>query len=274
MVSFSIADDGTGSASRAIHGQDAGVTRRIDLNCDLGETTLPWHESHEPTLMDLVTSANVACGGHAGDDSSMHAVCERAAELGVTIGAQVSYPDRENFGRVRMTLAPTALADTLHHQYAVLAAIARSHGTRVSYVKPHGALYNAVVREPDHADVVVNLARHHGVALFGLPNSMTESLAAEHGVRFVREWFADRGYLANGELVPRSRPDALVTDPSLVASRVARLIRDGVVDCVDGVALRLECNTICVHSDTPDAARLLRAVRDALSREMVVIGAV
>lgn len=250
------------------------MTRYMDVNCDLGETTLPWHESHEPALMGLVSSANVACGGHAGDDSSMHAVCERAVQLSVTIGAQVSYPDRENFGRVKMTLAPTALADTLHHQYAVLAAIAHSHGTRVSYVKPHGALYNAIVRDQDHAGVVVDLARHHGVALFGLPNSMTESLAAEHGVRFVREWFADRGYLASGELVPRSRPDALVTEPRLVASRVGRLIRYGVVDCVDGVGIRLECDTICVHSDTPGAARLLGAVRDALTNERVIVSAV
>jgi UPF0271 protein len=250
------------------------VTRRMDVNCDLGETAQPWVDSHEPLLMGLITSANVACGGHAGDDVSMHAVCERAAHLGVTIGAQVSYPDRQNFGRVRMHLDPTSLASTLRHQYAALDEVARRHGTRVSYVKPHGALYNTIVRDIVHGSVVVDLARHHGVPLFGLPNSATEELAVERGVRFIREWFADRGYLAGGELVPRSRPDALITDAGDVRTRVARLIRNGVVESVDGAAIRMECDTICVHSDTPGAVHLLNAVRDALTSERVTIGAI
>ena len=273
VVSSVLRTTGRVQQAEQITGRMLGVARRMDVNCDIGETSYPWHESHEPELMGLITSANVACGGHAGDEGSMHAVCQQAAHLGVTVGAQVSYPDRANFGRLHMNLDPVVLADTLHHQFFALNTVARLYGTTVSYIKPHGALYNTIVRDTTHANVVVGLALRHGLALFGLPNSATESLAAEQGVRFVREWFADRGYLSSGELAPRSRPDALVTDQMMVKSRVVQLIRDGVVECVDGASIRVECETICVHSDTPGAAYLLRAVREALTNERVIVSA-
>lgn len=250
-----------------------GVARRMDVNCDIGETAGSWHASHEPELLEIITSANVACGGHAGSDESMHAICERAARIGVTIGAQVSYPDRPNFGRIPMNISLTELFASLCEQYDALDAIARLQGTRVSYVKPHGALYNTAARDADHAEVVVRLAEHHQVALFGLPASQTEVLATMRGVRFLREWFADRGYLSSGELAPRSRPDALITDPTTIASRVTQVVRDGTVTCIDGSVIHVDCDTMCVHSDTPGAARLLWAVRDALTTEQVVIRA-
>ena len=244
----------------------------LDVNCDIGEAPGAWHESHEPELLGLVTSANVACGGHAGDVDSMRAVCAHAVRLGVAIGAQVSYPDRAGFGRTLMEISPDALALSLREQYDELSRAAAGVGGRVTYVKPHGALYNAVVARDDHARVVVELAAQHEVALFGLADSATERLARQLGVRFVREWFADRAYLASGVLAPRSRADALVTSPDEVRERTRRAIVDGLVDTVDGGQIKVEFRTICVHSDTPDAAWLLRAVRDAIADAGVEIG--
>ena len=242
----------------------SAIGRRIDVNCDLGETPLPWQESPEPQLLRLVTSANVACGWHAGDEASMRAICGEAARLGVAVGAQVSYPDRENFGRIALDMPAGALAESIEEQFDALVVMARACGTRVSYVKPHGALYNSVVARRDHAEAVVNLAAKHGVALFGLPDSMTMSLAARSGVRFVREWFADRAYQADGTLVPRSQTGALVTSPDDVRQRVMRAIRHGETVALDGTKVRTTFETICVHSDTPGAAALLAAVREAL----------
>jgi UPF0271 protein len=238
--------------------------RRMDVNCDIGETALPWAQSHEPELLGLITSANVACGGHAGDTESMRAVCTEARRLGVTIGAQVSYPDRENFGRVALPMDAAALADSLEEQLNTLSYIAQTVGTEVSYVKPHGALYNVVVSDEQHARVVVDLAARHNLALFGLPTSVTESLAHDAGIRFVPEWFADRAYLSNGQLVPRTRPDALVTSASAVVMRVRQLVTTSMVQAVDGHDASITCATICIHSDTPGAAALLRAVREGL----------
>jgi UPF0271 protein len=242
----------------------SAIRRRIDVNCDLGETPLPWHESEEPLLLRLVTSANVACGGHAGDDASMRAICAEAVRLGVAIGAQVSYPDRENFGRVALDMTATALASSIGEQFDALDVIARECGTRVSYVKPHGTLYNTVVTRHDHAQAVVQLAAKHRVALFGLPDSLTMRLAGETGVTFVREWFADRAYRADGTLVPRSQTGALVTSPHDVRERVMRAVQHGETVALDGHVVATPLETICIHSDTPGAAALLAAVRSAL----------
>ena len=207
----------------------------------------------------------MACGGHAGDAKSMRAVCAAAVSGGVAIGAQVSYPDRQNFGRVAIEIDADVLSASIAGQFAALADAATSCGGVVSYVKPHGALYNVAVTREDHARAVVDLAHQHGVALFGLSGSATERCAQTVGVPFVREWFADRNYLANGQLVPRSHTQALVISPRQVYERVARAVRDGVVQTIDGAELHVAVQTICVHSDTPGAADLLRAVRSALT---------
>lgn len=250
-----------------------GTNRALDVNCDLGETPLLWLESHEPELMSLITSANVACGGHAGDAVSMRSVCEAAVAQQVTIGAQVSYPDRTNFGRVALDIEASVLSESLETQFVALDRIARHTGSKVSYVKPHGALYNTVVTNETHAQVVVDLAQRHDVALFGLVDSCTATRAQQQGVRFVSEWFADRGYLPNGQLVPRSLPHALITEPQDIYARVTKLVNEGLVDTVDitkGASsettstIAVHAETICVHSDTPGAAHLLHAVRAAL----------
>lgn len=229
--------------------------------------------------MTLISSANVACGGHAGDDASMTAVCESARNNGVAVGAQVSYPDREHFGRVAISIANDALADSLERQFNDLAKIAQRSGVNVTYIKPHGALYNTVVTNPDHARVVVQLAARHGIALFGLRDSCTATFSRDEGVRFISEWFADRAYLASGQLVPRSRTDALVTKPAEVRSRTLNAVRNHQVrvhndtSTVAAEFIDIDFATICVHSDTPGAAHLLRAVHAALSELGVAVGA-
>ena len=250
-----------------------GMTASFDVNCDLGETSLPWLESPEPELMTLITSANVACGGHAGDAASMHAVSTAAVQHGVAMGAQVSYPDRANFGRVALDIEASVLDVSLEQQFVALADIAHRAGALVSYVKPHGALYNRVVTHEAHARVVVNLAARHRVSLYGLAGSQTETLAQEQGVRFIPEWFADRAFLASGQLVPRSHSNALITKPEDVWQRVMQLVEERTVHTVDGVSIAICASTICVHSDTPGAADLLRAVRDALTKKGVAVRA-
>jgi UPF0271 protein len=250
----------------------AGV-RRIDLNCDLGEALDSpggWHGGHEPALLPLISSANVACGGHAGDARSMREVCAAAVQHGVRIGAQVSYPDWEHFGRRALEIAPPLLADSLEEQFSDLVAAASDVGGRVAYVKPHGALYNTVVTRDDHAAVVVELAARHGVSLFGLHNSRTAARASTLGVRFEREWFADRAYLADGTLTPRNEPGALVVDAAAVAARTTQVVNDGYTVALDGALISTAFDTICVHSDTPE---LLAAVRAAVLATGATVGA-
>ncbi|NUU16078.1 LamB/YcsF family protein [Cellulomonas humilata] len=245
---------------------------RIDLNCDLGEELDAWEagvDGLDMLLLDVVTSANVACGYHAGDERIMAAVCRAAAARGVAVGAHVSYLDREHFGRRFLDVPADELRAQVTQQVAVLAAIALREGTRVAYVKPHGALYNAVVHHQEHARSVME-----GVGdlpVLGLPGSAVLEIAARTGRRAVAEAFADRGYRSDGTLVPRSEPGALVTDADEVAARVVRLAQHGVVRAVDGSDVRVVAESVCVHSDTPGAAVLARSVRAALERDGVAV---
>lgn len=248
------------------------MAHRIDLNCDLGEEFDAWEpgvDGLDTQLLDVVTSANVACGFHAGDERIMAAVCRAASARGVAVGAHVSYLDREHFGR-RFVDVP---ADVLQHQVAqqldVLRSIALREGTRVAYVKPHGALYNAVVHHEAHARAVV--AAIADLPVLGLPGSAVLAAATARGLRAVTEAFADRGYRADGTLVPRDEPGALVTDGAEVAARVVRLAVDGVVRAVDGTDVAVGAESVCVHSDTPGAAALARAVRATLADSGVAV---
>lgn len=225
---------------------------RIDLNADLGESWERWVSGVDVLLLDVVTSANVCCGAYAGDAELMRVTCEAAVARGVAIGAQVGYPDRANFGRVFADMAPDALTDEIVSQVRELDRIARASGGAVAYVKPHGALYNTIVDHEPHARAVVAalLALDAPLPLLGLPGSRALELATEAGLPIVHEGFADRAYTAEGRLVPRSEPGAVLDDPEAVASQAVRLI--------DDVA------SICVHSDSPGALDLARAVRTAL----------
>lgn len=226
---------------------------RIDLNADLGEGS-----PYDVELLDVVTSANVACGYHAGDAPTMAAVCAAAVARGVVVGAQVSYPDREGFGRRPMDLPAADLTAHIVYQIGALSAFGP-----VSYVKPHGALYHRILDdESQAAAVVAALLRYDdALSLLTLPGSVAESVAEAAGVRVVGEGFPDRAYLPSGLLAPRSSPGAVISDPVAVAASAVRLAG------VDGV------HSLCVHSDTPGAVELARAVRSALESGRVEVAA-
>ena len=224
---------------------------RIDLNADLGESAERWASGEDVALLDIVTSANVCCGAYAGDDELISSTCAAAVEHHVAIGAQVGYPDREGFGRAPMDMEHDALRDEVAQQVAHLADLAKRVDGTVTYVKPHGALYNTIVADEVQAAAVVEAVRDAGLPLVGLPGSTSLRLAREAGVPVVLEGFADRGYTDEGTLLPRSEPGALLDEPRDAALQAVRLLHDGV-------------DSICVHSDSPGALDLVRAVRVAL----------
>jgi UPF0271 protein len=244
-----------------------GTVRSIDLNADLGEGFGVWRLGDDDALLGVVSSANVACGFHAGDPVTMRRVSARAAAAGVAVGAQVSYRDLAGFGRRFIDVDPAELADDVLYQLAALDGIARSVGTRVSYVKPHGALYNAAVTHEAQAQAVVDavLAHDRRLPLLGLPGSALLRSAEAAGMRAVAEGFADRGYTADGRLVPRREPGALVVDPAAVAERAVRMATEGVVVAVDGTPLLMPVESVCVHGDTPGAVAIARGVRAGLA---------
>ena len=238
----------------------------MDLNADLGEV-VDGVPTDDAGLVEVVTSANVACGFHSGDATTMRRVSGLCVERGVAIGAQVSYRDREGFGRRFLDVDPAVLADDVLEQVASLDALARSVGGRVTYVKPHGALYNAVVHHEAQAAAMVDgvLAFDDSLAVLGLPGSRWLALAEAAGLRPVREAFADRAYSADGTLVPRSEPGAVLADVAVVVERCVRLATAGEVVAADGTVVRVDAESLCLHGDTPGAVRLVRAVRSALA---------
>lgn len=238
----------------------------LDLNADLGEGFGVWRLGDDEALLQVITSANVACGFHAGDPLIMRRVCELAAARGVAIGAQVSFRDLAGFGRRRMHVAPDELTADVLYQLGALEAFARSARTAVRYVKPHGALYNAAADDPaDAAAVAAAVAAYDpDLPLLGLPGSALEAAARAAGLRFVAEAFADRGYLASGRLVSRGDEAALVTDPATVVRRAVRFATHGEVEAVDGAVVPVRPRSLCLHGDTPGAVELAAAVRDGL----------
>lgn len=243
---------------------------RLDLNCDLGEGLDPWVpgvDGLDARLLRVVTSANVACGGHAGDERTMHAVCTRAARDGVRVGAHVSYDDREAFGRRFLDVPAPELRATVAAQLRTLREVAAAAGMRVAYVKPHGALYNALVHHEEQAAAVLAGVRDvdDTLPVVGLPGSAVLDRAARLGMRAVTEAFADRGYRADGTLVPRTEPGALVTDGDEVARRVVRMATERLVRATDGTDVGVDAESVCLHSDTEGAAALAVQVRAALA---------
>ncbi|WP_396658658.1 5-oxoprolinase subunit PxpA [Microbacterium sp.] len=237
----------------------------IDLNADLGETVEGVPTADDEAMFAVVSSASVACGGHAGDAASMREAVDRARRFGVALGAHPSFPDRAGFGRVALPLDPDDLRAAVDAQLADLAAA----GADIRYVKPHGALYHAAGSDPAVARAVaaavVRLSDRVGraVPLLALGDALATA-AAEIGLPFVREAFLDRGYLADGGLVPRGAPGALLDDPARVAERAVLLAREGVVQAVDGKLVRADAASLCVHGDSPSAVAMARAVRAAL----------
>ena len=238
----------------------------VDLNSDLGEGFGIWTLGDDDALLDVITSANLACGFHAGDPDIMRRVCEAAASRGVSIGAQVGYRDLAGFGRRSIDVDPASLTNDVIYQIGALDGFARVAGSRVSYVKPHGALYNRAVHDDDQAAAVVAaLAAYDAtLPLLGLPGSALLRHAEQAHLRTVTEAFADRGYTAEATLVPRMQPGALLDDPAAVAERVVQMVSTGRMLSVDGVEIAVSARSICVHGDTPGAVAMAVAVRKAL----------
>ncbi len=245
----------------------------IDLNCDLGETVNGSPVADDSALLHLVTSANVACGLHAGDDETMRAVCREAAALGVTIGAHPSYRDREGFGRRAMAVAPHVLDADVREQLDALNRNASDVGAVVRYIKPHGALYNRIAVDHEQARVVAASASRAGLPLLGPAESAIDAAAAAYRVEFFAEAFADRAYLADGRLAPRSLAGSVLTNADEVAARVIRLVEDGTIEAIDGSVLSMAPQSICVHSDTPGALALAAALRSRLSSAGIAVAA-
>ncbi|MFF3910454.1 LamB/YcsF family protein [Streptomyces sp. NPDC001848] len=247
----------------------------IDLNADLGEGFGRWHLTDDERLLSVVTSANVACGFHAGDAATMRRVCELAAERGVRIGAQVSYRDLAGFGRRSMDVPPDELAAEVAYQIGALEVFARAAGSRVSYVKPHGALYNRVVHDERQAQAVVDgvLLADATLPVLGLPGSRFLEVAGKAGLPVVTEAFADRAYTDEGTLVPRGRDGAVITDAGAVVARSVSLARSGTVVAHSGREIPVRARSLCLHGDTPGAVDLARRVRAELEASGVRVEA-
>ncbi len=253
-------------------GAATGSGLAIDINSDLGEGLGRWIVGDDEAMLDLVSSANIACGFHAGDPSIMRAVCQAAAQRGVAIGAHVSYNDVVGFGRRFIDIEPGELRDAVTYQIGALDAFARGAGARVAYVKPHGALYNAIFHhEAQAAAVVEGVAAYGSLPLMGLPGSAVLAIAAGAGLRTVCEAFVDRAYNPDGTLVPRRAPGAVLLDLAAVAERSVGIVRDGAVTAIDGSVIELAVDSMCVHGDTPGAVQIAAAVRAALTAAGVTV---
>lgn len=238
----------------------------IDLNSDLGEGFGIWTLGDDAALLEVVTSANIACGFHGGDPGIMRRTCAAAVERGVAIGAQVSYRDLAGFGRRKIDMPRAELTDDVLYQLGALDAFAQVAGDRVRYVKPHGALYNAIGSDTEQAAAVVDavLAYDASLPVLGLPGSEWLRLAAAAGLTAVPEFFADRAYTPEGRLVSRRSPGAVLHDAGQVADRCAAWARTGTVTAIDGSTVEVAARSVCVHGDTPGAVDMARRVADSL----------
>ena len=242
----------------------------VDLNADLGEGA-----GFDAELFELITSANISCGFHAGDPASILRSIHDAKEQNVSIGAHPGFADRDNFGRAEHTLEPDEVFAQVLYQLGAFGSLATAATVRMNHVKPHGALYNMAVRDDKLADAIVRamLVADPYLILFAPANSALERAAVAAELRVVSEVFADRNYLADGSLVPRNRPDALLSDPEDAAKRVLRMLHEGKVQAVDGHDVEVRAETICIHGDTPGAVEFARNLRVVLEYEGVRITA-
>lgn len=239
---------------------------RIDLNSDLGESFGPWPMGQDAALMDSISSANVACGFHAGDPGTMRATLQLAREKGVAVGAHPGFPDLVGFGRREMKASPAEVEDFVLYQVSALAGMAGAHGIRLQHVKAHGALYNMACKDRALAEAIAKAvaAIDRSLILFGLPNSELLRAGKAAGLQVAAEVFADRAYEPDGSLTARSKPGSVIHDTPAVVERAIKMVRDKSVVAVDGSTIALQADTICLHGDTPGAAEHARAVRKGL----------
>ena len=243
----------------------------VDLNADLGESFGVWQLGDDDAMLDVVTSANVACGFHAGDAATLAKTCRAAAARGVRIGAQVSYRDLAGFGRRFIDITPEDLIADVIYQIGALQALAHVAGSTVSYVKPHGALYNTIVGNHGQARAVAEAvhAVDPGLPVLGLSGSVFFAEAQELGLRTVSEAFADRAYRSDGQLVSRRVPNAVLRDVEEIVDRVVSMVTAGRVAAVDGSTIPITVESVCVHGDSPEAVQIANAVRDRLRTDGV-----
>jgi UPF0271 protein len=240
----------------------------IDINSDLGESFGAWSMGDDDAMLDVVTSANVACGFHAGDPAGILRTLKAAAARQVSIGAHVAYPDKVGFGRRNMDVASDELTADVIYQIGALQGLAQAAGTRVSYVKPHGALYNTIAHDRRQALAVIAAIRavDPTLVLVALAGSSLIELAREQGLTCIAEAFADRAYTPQGTLVSRREPGAVLHDPQLIAQRMLRLVQDGTLEAIDGSVTRLQADSICVHGDSPAAVAMAHELRRVLEQ--------
>lgn len=245
----------------------------VDLNSDLGESFGAWTLGDDAEMLDVVSSANIACGFHAGDPRSIRHTVALAASRGVAVGAQVGYPDLVGFGRRFIDMDADDLEACVVYQIGALEALCRTEETRVRYVKPHGALYNTTVHHVGQARAVVAAVAAYAPTLpiVGLPGSVLLAEAAAAGLTTVPEAFADRAYTHDGRLVPRSQPGAVLADPAAVAQRVLRLVTEGVVESVDGIDVVVSARSVCIHGDSPQAVAMARSIQTTLREHGVAV---
>jgi UPF0271 protein len=239
---------------------------RIDLNSDLGESFGPWPMGQDSALMDSISSANIACGFHAGDPGTMRATLALARDKGVAVGAHPGFPDLVGFGRREMKASPAEVEDFVLYQVCALAGMAAAQGMRLQHVKPHGALYNMACKDRALADAIAKAVASldRALILFGLPNSELLRAGQAAGLSVAAEVFADRAYDPDGSLTSRSKPGSVIHDTRQVVERAIVMVRDKRVVAIDGSTIALQADTICLHGDTPGAAEHARAVRRGL----------
>jgi 5-oxoprolinase (ATP-hydrolysing) subunit A len=243
---------------------------RIDLNSDLGESFGRYELGQDVEMMEWITSANIACGFHAGDPDVMARTVRMAIEKGVAVGAHPGLPDLQGFGRREMRLSPEEVFHLMLYQIGALNAFVRWHGGRLHHVKPHGALYNMAAREPALAEAIAGAVRAFdpGLLLFALAGSELAKAGRSAGLQVAEEVFADRTYLPDGTLTPRGRPDAIIRDPEVAARRVVEMVLRGEVETVDGGRIPIRADTVCLHGDHPGAPAFAKAIR----RQLEIVG--
>ena len=248
---------------------------RIDLNCDMGESFGAYRMGDDLDILDYVTSANIACGFHAGDSATMHKTVEAALAKGVAVGAHPGLPDLQGFGRRTMALSASEAYDIVIYQIGALAGFARALGARLHHVKAHGALYNMAAKDYRLSEAIAHAVHDFdpGLVLFGLAGSETIVAAARVGVRAAGEVFADRTYQDDGSLTPRGRPDAMIEDVEAAIIQVKRMVTEGVVRSTSGKDVALRADTLCIHGDQPGALAFVRRIRAELDRAEVEVKA-
>lgn len=245
----------------------------VDLNCDMGESFGRYTLGQDRKMMPLITSANIACGFHAGDSKVMYETVQWAVEHGVAVGAHPGYPDLHGFGRREIKMSPTEIYQMMIYQISALQGFAHLFGTRVEHVKPHGALYNQAAKDRVLADAIAQAVADldRDMFIFGLAGSELVDAGRRAGLRVAEEVFADRTYQADGSLTPRSQPDAMIHDSTVAVQRVVQMVKTGTVTATNGATVAIQANTICVHGDEPTALEFVQQLRTGLEQEGVAI---